>query len=94
LYVRFVVKFTWDETKRAANLEKHGLDFGAIDEAFFENAVTKPARGERFQAVGTLSGVSVVVSGIFSRLGTEAISIISLRPANKKERKFLHAKKT
>ncbi len=88
------MNFIWDETKRAANLEKHGLDFGAIDEAFFEDAIIKAARGERFQAVGTLSGVSVVVSGIFSRLGTEAISIISLRRANKKERKFLNAKET
>jgi len=94
LYVRFIVKFTWDENKRVANLEKHGLDFGAIDEAFFEHAVIKAARVERFQAVGTLSGVSVVVSGIFSRLGTEAISIISLRRANQKERKFLNAKET
>lgn len=70
------------------------MDFASIDDAFFENAIIKAARGERFQAVGTLRGASVVVSGIFSWLGTEAISIISLRRANKTERKLLNAKET
>jgi uncharacterized DUF497 family protein/uncharacterized protein (DUF4415 family) len=42
------VKIVWDEPKRLANLEKHGLDFADLDEAFFENALVasgnKPKR--------------------------------------------------
>jgi uncharacterized DUF497 family protein len=30
-----VVKIVWDEPKRLANLEKHGLDFADLDEAYF-----------------------------------------------------------
>jgi len=92
LYVRFAVKFTWDETKRFANLEKHGLDFGAIDDAFFENAVIISAKFGRLQAIGALSGITIVANAIFLLLGTEGISIISLRLANRKERKLLDDK--
>jgi len=29
MYIQ-VVKITWDEAKRIANLQKHGLDFGDV----------------------------------------------------------------
>jgi len=88
------VKFTWDENKRIANLKKHGLDFRAIDDAFFENATILSAKFGRLQAVATISGTSLVANAIFLPLGTEALSIISLRPASKKERTLLHDKKS
>jgi hypothetical protein len=36
------VKIVWDELKRLANLEKHGLDFAERDEAFFKSALVAP----------------------------------------------------
>jgi uncharacterized DUF497 family protein len=81
------MKIVWDEPKRLANLAKHGLDFADLDEAFFEHAIVVPGRIDRMVAVGRHSrGVSVVV---FKPMGHEAISIISMRPANAKERDLL-----
>ena len=69
-----------------ANLAKHGIDFADIDEAFFAKARFGPAKKGRYFAIGELNGVIVV---IFAALGSEAISIVSARPANRKERSLL-----
>lgn len=76
----------WDEPKREANLAKHGIDFAAISEDFFAGALIGDAKNGRYFAIGNLDGVIVV---IFATLGTEGISIISARPASRKERKLL-----
>ena len=81
------MKIIWDEPKRSANLAKHGLDLASVSFAFFFSARIAPAKTGRFQALGVLDGKPVSV--IFKRLGGEAFSIISLRPASAKERKFL-----
>ncbi|MBB5705450.1 BrnT family toxin [Sphingopyxis panaciterrulae] len=76
----------WDEPKRAANLAKHGIDFADIGIDFFLSALVRPAKMGRYAAFGKLNGTIVV---IFAMLGTEGISIISARPANLKERRFM-----
>lgn len=76
----------WDEPKRLANLAKHGIDFADIDETFFIDAAIGPARDGRHFAVGELDGTVIV---IFVRLGTEGVSIVSARPASRKERSLL-----
>jgi uncharacterized DUF497 family protein len=81
------VLITWDEPKRLANLDKHGLDFALLDIEFFASAMVVPASSGRFKAVGVINGVYVAVV-IFAPLGQEAISIISLRRANLKERAY------
>lgn len=91
------MQFAWDTHKRAANLAKHGLDFA--DVAFFgwSQAIIREARPSRWgsprlKAVGLFDGEPTAV--IFSTLGTEAISIISFRPAGRNERKWLHHDET
>jgi uncharacterized DUF497 family protein len=82
------VKIVWDEPKRRANLEKHGLDFADLNETFFDNALVIPSHnaGKRWVAIGVnVRGVVVVV---FARLGREGVSIISMRPASRNERKL------
>jgi uncharacterized DUF497 family protein len=77
----------WDEPKCLANLDKHGLDFADLNEAFFDNALVVPShnKSKRWVAIGvSIHGVVVV---IFARLGHEGVSIISMRPASKNERK-------
>lgn len=32
---RIIMKIVWDEPKRLANLDKHGLDFADLNETFF-----------------------------------------------------------
>lgn len=76
----------WDEPKRHANIAKHGIDFADIDEEFFLSSIVRPVRQGRFAAIGTLNG-SIAV--IFARLGSEGISIVSARPASRKERQLL-----
>ncbi|GJE18255.1 BrnT family toxin [Methylobacterium marchantiae] len=84
---------TWDESKRSTNLVKHGLDFAEFETAFdFSTAIELPAEPSatgraRFRLVGVFDGRLVVVA-ILSPLGTEALSLISLRPASRAERRL------
>jgi uncharacterized DUF497 family protein len=34
----------WDERKRLANIDKHGLDFADLNETFFDSAVVLPRK--------------------------------------------------
>jgi uncharacterized DUF497 family protein len=77
------MRILWDEPKRLANLDKHGLDFAALTDDFFSRAVIRAAKGERFLAIGFLGASAVAV--VFRPLGAEALSVISMRPANRKE---------
>lgn len=82
------MKIVWDESKRLANLDKHGLDFADLNETFFDNALVVPShnKNKRWVAIGVnVRGVVVVV---FARLGREGVSIISMRPASRSERKL------
>ncbi|NBB50855.1 hypothetical protein GVN24_21475 [Rhizobium sp. CRIBSB] len=77
----------WDEPKRLANIDKHGLDFADLSLEFFERALIRPAKRGRLQAIGRLADGTVTV--IFVRLGTEGLSVISMRAANPTERRAL-----
>ncbi|SIQ46277.1 hypothetical protein SAMN05880561_10362 [Rhizobium sp. RU33A] len=77
----------WDEPKRLANIDKHGLDFSDLSLEFFQRALIRPAKRSRLQAVGRLADGTVAV--IFVRLGTQGLSIVSMRPANAAERRAL-----
>jgi len=85
------MKIVWDEPKRADNIKIHHIDFEDISESFeFSSALiesTYPSSGgqPRFKAIGPLGDDLVAV--VYSLLGTEAISIISARPASRKERR-------
>lgn len=79
------IKIVWDEPKREQNLAKHGMDFADLE--FFESAVVLPAAQGRFMAINVL--VNGIVTVVFARLGSEGISIISMRRASRKERKAL-----
>lgn len=81
------MKFVWDEPKRLANLEKHGLDFEDVVEFSWETAVIDVGHTGRMKAVGYLGDRAAVV--IFSVLGEEATAIISFRPAGNRERRLL-----
>jgi uncharacterized protein len=81
------MRIVWDEPKRLANLDKHGMDFTRLTLGFFEGALVYQGNAGRFVAIGKLSAGAVTV--IFRPLGTEAISLISMRPASAKERNLL-----
>ena len=79
------MKIVWDEPKRRQNIAKHGLDFASLTLEFFETASIDVARQNRFLAVGELDGVAIVAV-IFRPLGSEALSVISMRRASRSER--------
>jgi uncharacterized protein len=83
------VRILWDEPKRRKTVAARGLDFAALGPEFFERATISPARHGRFRATGVFAGRIVVV--IFVRLGGEAVLIVSMRPASRKERQAYEA---
>ncbi len=82
-----MIEIVWDEPKRKINLVRHQLDFADLDEWFFLDAVTVPAKEGRYMAIGRLNDGIIAV--VFSILGTEGLSIVSMRPASRKERSLL-----
>jgi len=78
------MKIVWDEPKRLMNLAKHGLDFADLNIDFFAKAASGPAAHGRFVAIGEWAGITITV--VFRPLGAVAISVISMRPASRKER--------
>jgi len=80
------MRIVWDEPKRLANIARHGMDFADLDEAFFEGSVIVPAKSGRLIAVGRHHGGIILV--VFVVLGAEGLSVVSMRPASRKERRL------
>lgn len=81
------MKILWDEPKRLSNLSRRGLDFAQLDMEFFAASVVTQVRSGRIRSVGMFNGRPVTV--IFKPLGTEALAVISMRIASRKERNVL-----
>jgi uncharacterized protein len=83
------VKIVWDHPKRLANIARHHLDFASLTEEFFADALVISAKSGRYLAIG--KDVNGVISVVFATLGLEGISVISMRPASKEERRLYNA---
>lgn len=81
-----MMQIVWDGPKRLANLDKHGINFADIPLEFFESTLGGKARDGRYFALGILD-VAIVV--IYVVISTEGISIVSARPACRKERRAI-----
>lgn len=81
------IAITWDEPKRRDTLATRGLDFADLTPEFFANAIIRPAKHGRFQALGLLD--STALSVVFAALGTQGISVISMRRASVAERRLM-----
>ncbi len=81
------MRIVWDEPKRQANLAKHGMDFADLTIEFFLSAKVVEAKNRRFKAMGRFADGTIAV--IFAAVGTEGVSVISMRPASLKERGLL-----
>jgi uncharacterized DUF497 family protein len=49
--------------------------------------MTVPAKENRYMTIGRLNDGAIAV--VFALLGTEGVSVISMRPASRKERSLL-----
>ena len=81
------MEFTWSETKRAANIKAHGLDF--VDAASVFESVTYTFEDDRFSygeqrfiTLGLLAGIAV---SVVHTEDEHEIRIISFRKATKRE---------
>ena len=88
------MRFEWDEQKRLANLEKHGIDFADVSQVFEFDTYTKFDNrfdyGEiRFLSLGMLFGEVVAISHLET---DEVIRIISVRKAEKYEQETYFTK--
>lgn len=82
--------FEWNEAKRRANLDKHGVDFEDVWDLDWINAVTREDtrstyEERRFISTGILDGRLHVC--VWTERGGKR-RIISLRKANPRERKL------
>lgn len=86
------MKFTWDPTKAAENLKKHGVDFREAATVFDDPlSTTFPdadhSEGERrFLLVGMSAHSRILV--VSHTEGNDTIRIINARTATRRERKF------
>ena len=87
------MRFVFDEPKRRANIAKHGFDIAEFEAAFsfdrFFNIAAQPSHTgrTRFKLIGMWHDRIVFVA-IVSPLGSEAIAVVSVRRADRKERAF------
>jgi hypothetical protein len=81
------MNFTWDETKRRANLQKHGLDFADAEKVFsgpmvlFED-LRNDYGEQRMIGIGQLESLVVLIVHVET---DEQIRIISMRKADSDE---------
>lgn len=81
------MKITFDPPKREETLAERRLDMADLTREFFDEATIFEAKKGRLMAIGQFRGDLITV--IFTLLGTEAVSVISMRRASRKERRLL-----
>jgi uncharacterized DUF497 family protein len=86
------VKFEWDDKKAISNLKKHGISFEEASTVFGDwlaITIEDPLHSEsedRFIIIGKSELLNTLVVVHVER--SEAVRIISARPASKNEQKF------
>jgi uncharacterized protein len=84
------MRFIWDEPKRQANLNKHGVDFTAAERVFAGPTFTfeddREDYGEQRWVTLGLLGVQVIV--IVHTETAEEIRVISMREADNHEQRL------
>jgi uncharacterized protein len=84
------MNFEWDEPKNEINIQKHELDFFDVWEMFeapilLENDTRRDYGENRLIGIGILRNFVAVV--VFTERKSDIIRVISLRRANRHERK-------
>jgi uncharacterized DUF497 family protein len=84
------MELDWDEQKRQANINKHGLDFTLVDKADF--AAAKLVIDDRYDYEETRYNMYVPIEDRLCVISftwrNRIFRVISLRKANKREERF------
>jgi uncharacterized DUF497 family protein len=81
--------FEWDETKRAENLRKHGVDFAIVEGFDWEHSIAAEDSSERYGEPRFIS-IGPIGAKLYVLIWTErddVIRVISLRRATRTERR-------
>lgn len=82
--------YQWDEAKRRENLRKHGVDFSIVEAFEWLNSIASEDTSERYGEPRYIS-IGPIGAKLYVLVWTERpgniIRVISLREANKLERK-------
>jgi uncharacterized DUF497 family protein len=86
--------FEWDENKNISNIRKHGIDFKDSSKIFTNPMITKvddrkDYKEKRWISLGNLENIVVIL--VYTKRGKN-IRLISIRKANKSERKIYYAR--
>lgn len=86
------MKLEWDEAKRQRTLQTRGLDFADVMQIEWETAISfdddrEDYGEERWVCLGLLRGQWVVVAYTFRG---DALRVISMRKASRRERRMIH----
>jgi uncharacterized protein len=84
------MRFEWDESKNRVNIQKHAFDFADAEEMFRGPLLARPDTREdygeeRWIAIGMIRGQLAFLA--FVERPEDTIRIISLRKADREERK-------
>jgi len=84
--------FVWDENKNISNIRKHGIDFKDSPKIFSNPMITKvddrkDYKEKRWISLGSLDNIIVIL--VYTKR-SKNIRIISIRKANKSERKIYY----
>ena len=90
------MEYEWDENKWQSNLEKHGLDF-VIAYKIYESVekLTMPsnyANESRWIDLAAVGEELIVLTLVYT-YRKERVRVISLRKANRQERRLYHEKR-
>jgi uncharacterized DUF497 family protein len=85
------VEFAWDERKNLANQRKHRISFETavwvFDDPFHLSTQDRVVDGElRWQTIGTVKGIQVVLVAHTVDEDAEVVRILSARKATRRER--------
>jgi uncharacterized DUF497 family protein len=93
VYIKFIMRYSYDPKKKATNLKKHGLDFDDA-RSVIESGQTVTFEDRRFDydevryiTLGLLQGEVVVIATAETET---TIRIISMRKADKNEQKIYY----
>ncbi len=87
-----MVRFEWDPAKARANRQKHGVSFEDAMHVFedphalFEQDRVAESGEPRWQAIGLVEGIAVLLVAHAVRDEGEVVRLISARRATRKER--------
>ena len=80
--------YEWDEAKRQINLEKHRIDFPAIELFDWDTAVFTPSDRQGEDRTAAIGYIARTLHFVVYTIRGDSYRIISLRAASRREREF------